>query len=36
MTGAKEEDPDEAMRKEWAQLQGDETENEDDDSSSGS
>ena len=29
MTGAKEEDPDEAMRKEWAQLQGDDTEDED-------
>lgn len=36
VTGAKEEDPDEAMRKEWAQLQGDETEDEDDESSSGS
>ncbi len=29
VTGAKEEDPDEAMRKEWAQLQGDDTEDED-------
>lgn len=29
VTGVKEEDPDEAMRKEWAQLQGDETEDED-------
>lgn len=31
VTGAKEEDPDEAMRKEWAKLQGDETEAEDED-----
>ncbi len=29
VTGAKEEDPDEAMCKEWAQLQGDDTEDED-------